>query len=156
MEALFDMNDRTLTLVYEELKSEGDILTAKINRYGRIIPIEGIKFGFTFFIDSFEVKKAEWPSPGINYKKTDQDVLARYQLAWKPDNNIKIDIWLLDIFGILHENSIEFIAPRPPKPYPSWIWADGYWDSPIPVPDITGGKLYDWNEDNMMWVEIQE
>lgn len=156
MDAIFDMNERVLTLVYDELKHEGDILTAKINRYGRVIPIRGIKFGFTFFINGIETKKTEWPPVNINYKKTDQDILARYQLAWKTDDNVKISVWLLDIFGVLHEDSLEFIAPRPPKPYPSWIWKDGHWDSPVPLPDISGGQLYDWNEDNMTWVEIQE
>jgi len=42
----------------------------------------------------------------------------------------------------------------PPKPFPSftlnkdcWLW-----ESPVPYPD--DGKLYDWDESSLSWIEI--
>lgn len=154
MYSIFDMNERSLTLVYDELKYEGDILIAKINRYGRVIPMSGVKFGFTLFINGVETIKAEWPPSNVIYKKTDQDILARYQLFWKADDNVKINVWLLDIFSVLHEDSLEFIAPRPPKPYPSWAWNEVAWQAPVPYP--ADGQFYDWDEDNQQWVIVTE
>lgn len=40
-----------------------------------------------------------------------------------------------------------FIAP---KPFTSWILnSTGYWEAPIPLPDIY--NLYDWDEENQEW-----
>ena len=41
-----------------------------------------------------------------------------------------------------------FIAPQP---YPSWILDENWkWVSPIPYP--TDGLLYEWDEDNLNWI----
>ena len=42
----------------------------------------------------------------------------------------------------------------PPQPYPSWILnQQSYlWEAPTPMP--TDGKLYEWNEEDLEWVEI--
>lgn len=45
-------------------------------------------------------------------------------------------------------NTCEILGP---KPFNSWILANGKWEAPIPYP--TDGKSYDWNEDNLNWVE---
>lgn len=40
----------------------------------------------------------------------------------------------------------------PPKPYPSWVLDEAtcWWMPPIPF--ITDGKVYDWDEQNQQWV----
>tara|TARA_B110000285_G_scaffold216297_1_gene263467 strand:- start:1345 stop:1716 length:372 start_codon:yes stop_codon:yes gene_type:complete len=45
-----------------------------------------------------------------------------------------------------------FIAPQP---YPSWTLDDDtcLWEPPTARPD--DGKMYDWDEDNTQWVEIE-
>lgn len=42
----------------------------------------------------------------------------------------------------------------PPKPYPSWTLNEEscLWSSPVPLPE--DGKMYDWNEETLNWVEI--
>jgi hypothetical protein len=42
----------------------------------------------------------------------------------------------------------------PPKPYPSWLLNEFscLWEAPIPYPD--DGKIYDWDEDTVSWVEV--
>jgi hypothetical protein len=42
----------------------------------------------------------------------------------------------------------------PPKPFPSWTLNEEtcLWQSPIPYP--SDGKMYQWNEENGKWIEI--
>jgi hypothetical protein len=44
-----------------------------------------------------------------------------------------------------------FIAP---KPFPSWLLNTNtyQWQAPVPYPN--DGKLYQWNEETLSWVEI--
>ena len=41
----------------------------------------------------------------------------------------------------------------PPKPYPSWTLVEEtcQWISPVSYP--TDGKMYNWNEETVLWVE---
>ena len=41
-----------------------------------------------------------------------------------------------------------------PQPYPSWtLNADSYlWEAPTPMP--TDGKIYNWDESTLAWVEV--
>lgn len=41
-----------------------------------------------------------------------------------------------------------------PQPFPSWSLNDNtcQWESPIPYPN--DGKMYDWDETNQEWIEI--
>ena len=41
---------------------------------------------------------------------------------------------------------------RPPAPYPSWTWDDG-WHPPIPQP---ADGLWTWDEDQQSWVEVTD
>jgi hypothetical protein len=42
----------------------------------------------------------------------------------------------------------------PPQPYPSWLLDEDtcLWEAPVPHPN--DGKLYNWNEDTVSWVEL--
>lgn len=42
----------------------------------------------------------------------------------------------------------------PPQPYDSWtLNSDSYlWEAPTPMPE--DGKLYNWNEKDLIWVEV--
>lgn len=42
----------------------------------------------------------------------------------------------------------------PPKPYDSWVLDENtcQWEPPVVCPE--DGKLYDWNEDTISWVEV--
>ena len=42
----------------------------------------------------------------------------------------------------------------PPKPFPSWLLNNDtcQWYSPVPRPD--DGKMYAWDEESLMWVEV--
>lgn len=42
----------------------------------------------------------------------------------------------------------------PPSPFPSWVLNEEIcrWEAPVPYPD--DGKLYAWDEDSGIWVEV--
>jgi hypothetical protein len=44
----------------------------------------------------------------------------------------------------------------PPKPFPSWVLNEEtcQWGAPVSMP--TDGQLYDWNEENLSWMLIEE
>jgi len=42
-----------------------------------------------------------------------------------------------------------------PKPFPSWTRSGSFWEAPTPMP-TTEGKFYEWSEDDLSWVEVNE
>jgi len=38
-----------------------------------------------------------------------------------------------------------------PQPYPSWTRSGSLWNAPTPMPE--DGKMYNWNEETLSWVE---
>jgi hypothetical protein len=42
----------------------------------------------------------------------------------------------------------------PPQPYPSWTLNEDtcLWQPPTPMP--TDGKMYDWDEETLSWIEV--
>lgn len=41
---------------------------------------------------------------------------------------------------------------RRPSPFPSWVWVDGEWTAPVPMP--SDGSGYEWDEDTLSWVDV--
>lgn len=43
----------------------------------------------------------------------------------------------------------------PPKPFTSWVLNEQtcLWDAPVPYPQ--DGKMYQWSEDDQLWLEVQ-
>jgi hypothetical protein len=41
---------------------------------------------------------------------------------------------------------------RPPQPYPSWIWDNG-WQPPTPMPEE---GMWTWDEETQTWTELPE
>jgi len=42
----------------------------------------------------------------------------------------------------------------PPQPFPSWVLNEDtcLWDAPLPYPG--DGKMYQWSEDDQLWLEV--
>lgn len=51
------------------------------------------------------------------------------------------------------ESDFNFVPARPPQPYPSWVWEDGFWTPPVKKP-INGP--YEWNESTQTWTPLFE
>ena len=64
-------------------------------------------------------------------------------VEWQADDDVVVSI-----------NGCEFAfrVPRPPQPYPSWVW-DGGWKAPVPHPD-EGAWL--WDEEAGDWLPAPE
>jgi hypothetical protein len=43
---------------------------------------------------------------------------------------------------------------RIPSPFPSWIWSDTEWVSPVPQPSEPG-YIYTWNENSLSWDSME-
>ena len=58
--------------------------------------------------------------------------------------------------GIGFTYNRELDAFIPPKPYNSWTLNETscLWEAPTPMP--TDGKIYNWNEETVSWVEVTE
>lgn len=56
--------------------------------------------------------------------------------------------------GFVYIDELDIFLP--PKPYASWIVDPilQYWTAPIPIPDEI--NLYDWDEQNLQWIQVQE
>ena len=54
--------------------------------------------------------------------------------------------------GYTYREDIDaFVAPQP---YPSWtLNADAKWQAPVPYPN--DGKIYNWDEASLSWVEVE-
>ena len=154
MDVLFDVLERTLTIVPHDGENQtyGTELTAKLNRHNQVVPLRGVRFGFTLMVNGEEAESKEWPPARVQYIKTDQDTLATYRLHWTPDSTVVLYVWLIDSMGVKHEDTLSFTAPKPASPYPSWEWADGQWNPPVPRPE--DDKCYEWDEENVNWLEV--
>jgi hypothetical protein len=58
--------------------------------------------------------------------------------------------------GIGYTYDLERDAFIPPKPYSSWVLNEDtcLWDAPVPYPE--DGNMYEWNEEVLSWVKIEE
>jgi hypothetical protein len=61
-----------------------------------------------------------------------------------------------EIGGAFYPNIGPDGAFAPLKPYPSWVLNEETcrWKAPVPYPDMT--KVFEWNEQLVSWVEIEE
>jgi hypothetical protein len=43
----------------------------------------------------------------------------------------------------------------PPRPFPSWVLNEDtcLWDAPVPYPQ--DGKMYQWSEDDQLWLAVE-
>jgi hypothetical protein len=87
---------------------------------------------------------------GIDFCKS----LIGEETNWKQTSyNAKIRKHYAGIGYIYDQENDAFYAPQP---YPSWILNETtfIWEAPIAVP--TDNKIYEWNETNEEWDEVEQ
>lgn len=130
-------------------------LVAALDRHGQTIDIRGLKLGATVSIDGVVVEEISLPPPGVEYRSTDQNTLATVRIRpFPPDGVCTVAVWVHTRDGAQHEGETTFTIPRPPQPYPSWIWDGSAWHAPVAYPD--DGELYEWDEDAGAWAPYDE
>jgi len=92
-----------------------------------------------------------YPPPGVRYVRTDQKYIVVERLKnLKPDETYDLYLWAQND-GNSFETTTQFIGPRPPKPFDSWVWNAEQWTAPVPYPD--DGKNHTWDEASQSWLE---
>lgn len=69
----------------------------------------------------------------------------------QPDGGIALRANYAGVGYTYNQQEDVFYAPQP---YPSWTISapDWIWKAPVPMP--TDGKVYEWNEATLSWVEL--
>lgn len=147
---LYDTASRVLTVDTSQAQPWGADVAAVLNRHGQTVSLAGVSFGVTVTVNGASAVH-EWPAPGVVYIETDQDLLTSVRVSWAPDDAVTIAAWLESPLGRV-EASETFIAPRPPRPYPSWTWQSGAWTPPVPYP--ADGGMYEWDEAGQEWTPV--
>lgn len=141
----FDTATNTLDISHTGNHSWGTDVVAALNRHGQTVSLRGV----TIKADGETVLDASWPPPGVKFSKTNQDTLATARVNWQPEQTITVDAWCITTEGKTLTASDTFTAPRPPQPYPSWMWDNG-WQPTVPYPDEGEWR---WDEEAQAWVE---
>lgn len=122
---------------------------------GPVERFNNLAFGLAVSSPDGELLSRSYPDPGVTYLATDQAYLTTDRVEIAPDTQVTFLVWAENA-GVRSEGSIEFVAPRPPQPYPSWTWDGTGWQPPVPIPafDPENPVYYEWDEDSQTWIEI--
>lgn len=148
MQVTFDVITRQLSFDASGAEPWGGELGVCIKRHGQRRDIRGLSFGVTVTRDGAEKLSRTWPSAGVKFSRTDQDVLITERLEWNAEEFIDIAVWI-NIAGEEHTATWNLTAPRPPQPYASWTWDGTVWTPPAAYPD-DGGEYF-WDEGAQEW-----
>ena len=96
-----------------------------------------------------------YPANNITLFSTDQDYITAFNFNFTPDQTYNVTV-KHNYLNQEYVNIFTYVGDRFESPYPSWIWREGTWNAPIPLPndagDIMGGELYEWNEEELRWI----
>ena len=117
-----------------------------------VITFKDLKFGYELRQDGNIKQYGVYPSPGVRYKRSDQEYLEVIRLNLETEESYSLFLWA-ENDGQRFEKEFDFETPRPAQPYNSWTWnsVDKVWEAPEPRPD--DGKNYEWDEETLSWVE---
>lgn len=115
---------------------------------GPVSSFYGLSFGFSVFANGKSNYEISYPTDGTEYEATDQKYISSDTLSLSPDDNVTMKVWAENA-GSRYEGSVDFVVPRPEKPYASWVWEEGQWVAPLPKPE----GFYGWDEESGQWVE---
>ena len=89
-----------------------------------------------------------FPPPNTRYIRSDQPYLVVERLNLRPEIEYDLYLWAMNNKQEF-EKTVTFTTPKPPQPYPSWIWDGETWNPPISYP--TDGNFYVWDEETISW-----
>ena len=90
------------------------------------------------------------PRSGVTLIDTDQFVLFSDRRFLLADDQINL---VVTANGATAQTT--FTVPRPPKPFPSWVWTAGQWSAPVPMPsDASPVNNYQWDESVLAWEPV--
>ena len=113
------------------------------------IVFDNLSFGFSICDDSKLILEKTYPKSEESYIETSERYILEYNLDLECGFKYKLKVWAKnsDVFA---EDFYDLTADLPPQPYPSWMWKNGNWSSPIEHPN--DGLVYHWSETDKKWV----
>ena len=114
------------------------------------IVFDNLRFAVEFIANDELLEIRRYPPAG-HYVNSADTILVSTQFLTTPDRTYKLIIKTAE--GEDTSNTtITFTAPRPARPYLSWIWKDNCWQPPIPIPEFEGEIAPSWNESTQSWI----
>ena len=118
----------------------------------RIYP-DALAFGWTVLVNGDEADSLSWPPSNVVIRELTPSRVFPYRLDAAPDDEVTLSVWAKN-GGVTVKDETTFTVPRPPQPYPSWVWEEGYWQAPTPYPD--DDACFTWDEDLKDWIACED
>lgn len=137
-----------------DVQAESSSPNIEVGFTADVVPVkfDGLMFGFTLYVAGAPRLTKAYPPEGVAYVATDQQYMSSDRVDLAPDDEATLAVWMENA-GQRSEASTTFVVPRPPQPYPSWIWENGAWTAPVLYPD--DGDYYVWDEDAGDWSAVE-
>lgn len=115
-----------------------------------VIEFKDLKFKYELKQGGNIKQYGVFPPPGVRYVRTDQPYLVVVRLNLETETEYELYLWAENNKQSF-EKTVLFTTPRPPQPYPSWVWNTDTqsWESPVEYPE--DDKYYEWNEETQSW-----
>lgn len=120
-----------------------------------VVEFDNLKFKYELRQGENVKQYGLYPPPNTRYIRTDQEYVVVERLSFRPDQEYELYLWAENA-GKSFEKTVSFTTPKPEQPYPSWVWENDTWNSPVPYPNNEENeeKFYDWDEENQEWKEV--
>ncbi len=152
LHATFNTSSRTWSFEHDDAP---DWVEVRIGFAEDGIPVDlrDWTFGFVATVDGEQVASAEHPKGGIRYVSSDEPFIT-YDAFFQPaDTPVDVTFTVSKASGV-YEDSVSFVVPRAPQPFPSWSWNGETWVAPVPLPEGPGDWM--WDEENQVWFDAAE
>ena len=145
--ATYDLTGKTWTVTGDP---EIDFDVAFTDGDADPIEPDRLRFGWTVTVNGEITDEAVFPTENVKYVSIRPTARFHARIDAAPDDQVTITFAASTGDDDQVEDQIDFTIPRPPQPYPSWVWGDGYWQAPKPYPDDEAP--YVWDEDEQDWI----
>jgi len=149
MRIIYDTATGNFTFDESTVRPFGANIEARLNRHGQTVHFDGLEYGVTITRNNGAPETHTFPPSGVVYRNTDQDVLTALTVRWRPEDAIKLNVWITN-GGVTRTGQHNLTVPRPVQPYPSWTWDGIRWIAPVPYP--LGSGFFDWDDSTQTWV----
>ena len=136
----------------EDLASDYADLFIGFTDNSPVVEFKDLKFKFELRKEDSIKQYGVYPPAGLTYVNSDQQYLVVERLFLESEKTYTLWLWAENDKNVF-EKEFEFTTPRPQKPHESWIWSGSEWEAPVPYPQ--DGNFYLWDEDNLVWNDVQ-
>ena len=152
IKVIFDFDSKKWNHTTEEfdndLQSEIEFSITSKDTYTNI---KGTQWGYTVAQEHKQIVHESFPPENVQYELVSSSPIHTKVFETKSDKTYKFEFWLrTDSNQINYE--FEVTIPKPPKPFPSWIWVEDTQEWTSPKGRAAWGA-WRWDEEIQEWVE---